>query len=197
VVSFHYVGQPSLVWGWLLVLWTNPLEFWTANFTYPRSLWHYTLLGRAMLLEYLRRDISWLASSYHCSVSVSQSYCSVSHFCNAPHLFFCLITEELLITILYLAIRAKYSSTPLPAPRWYYGCSLYTHPSYSCQTGLLGAIVYISCLGVSRGVHNIMFSLSPDSFYYYTWIWVLTYYKNTLYYVTEALSFSWNLFPDF
>jgi hypothetical protein len=39
------------------VLWTNPLEFQTTNFTYPCTLRHYTLLRRAMSLEYLRRDI--------------------------------------------------------------------------------------------------------------------------------------------
>jgi hypothetical protein len=50
---------------------------------------------------------------------------------------------------------------------------------------------------MSRGVHNIAFSVSPDSFCYYTWIQVLTYYNNTLYYVIEALSFFWNLSPDF
>jgi hypothetical protein len=48
-------------------------------------------------------------------------------------------------------------------------------------------MVCISCLGVSKGVHNIAFSLLPDSFYYYTWIRVLIYYKNTLYCVIEAL----------
>jgi hypothetical protein len=50
---------------------------------------------------------------------------------------------------------------------------------------------------IMTGIHNITFSLSPDSFYYYTWIQVLTYYKNTLYYIIEALSFSWNLSFDF
>jgi hypothetical protein len=40
------------------LLQTNPLEFWTANITYPRTLQHYTLFRRAMLLEHLRRDIS-------------------------------------------------------------------------------------------------------------------------------------------
>jgi hypothetical protein len=48
----------------------------------------------------------------------------------------------------------------------------------------------ISYLGVSKGVYNIVFLVSPDSFCYYTWIWVPAYYKNTLYYVIEALSFS-------
>jgi hypothetical protein len=34
-----------------------------------------------MSLEYLRRDIPWLASSCLRLVSVSLLYCSVSHFC--------------------------------------------------------------------------------------------------------------------
>jgi hypothetical protein len=77
---------------WDRLLQTNPLEFRTTNFTYPHTLCHYTLFGRAMSLEYLRRDIPWLASSCHHSVSVSRSYCFVSHllshYDNAPHLLF-------------------------------------------------------------------------------------------------------------
>jgi hypothetical protein len=38
------------------MLWTNPLEFRTANLTYLCTCQHYTLLRRAMSLEYLRRD---------------------------------------------------------------------------------------------------------------------------------------------
>ena len=55
----------------------------------------------------------------------------------------------------------------------------------------------IRALGVSRGVHNIAFSVSPDVVKYFHLTPLPYYYKRPILQLQEALSFSWNIFPDY
>jgi hypothetical protein len=65
------------------------------------------------------------------------------------------------------------------------------------KSGLLGSTVSIGALRVSRGVHNIAFSVSPDVVMYFHLTPLCYYYKRLIVRLQEALSFSWNIFPDY